>query len=119
MPVLASASEATNAIVVPHAEELEALVSDVLRHNPELAFYQAEIAAAKGEARGASAWENPEVSTTLGQKKVNSGGISAEGISWSVSVKQTFEWPGRISLRKAIANRQKKLAETGLTNFGG
>ena len=93
------------------------MVSDVLRHNPELAFYQAEIAAAKGEARGASAWENPEVSTTLGQKKVNSGGISAEGISWSVSVKQTFEWPGRISLRKAIANRQKKLAETGLTQF--
>ena len=30
---------------------LEAVVSDVLEHNPEVRFYRAEIAAAKGGAR--------------------------------------------------------------------
>jgi len=32
-------------------------------------------------------------------------------------VKQTFEWPGRIPLRKAIANRQIRLADLGNEQF--
>jgi outer membrane protein, heavy metal efflux system len=32
-------------------------------------------------------------------------------------VQQTFEWPGRISLRKAIADRQVQLADAGLDQF--
>ena len=44
---------------------LDALVADVLEHNPELNFYRAEIAAAKGERRTAGTWANPEVSTTV------------------------------------------------------
>ena len=54
---------------------LESLVADVLEHNPELSFYRAEIAAAKGERRTASTWANPDLSTTVGQKKVTSGGL--------------------------------------------
>ena len=84
---------------------LDALVADVLENNPELNFYRAEIAVAKGERRAAARWVNPEVSTTVGQKQVRGGGLSDEGVAWSVSVQQTFEWPGRIPLRKAIANR--------------
>jgi cobalt-zinc-cadmium efflux system outer membrane protein len=34
-----------------------------------------------------------------------------------VSVSQTFEWPGRLSLRKAIANHDVALAELGLARF--
>ena len=34
-----------------------------------------------------------------------------------MSVRQTFEWPGRIPLRKAIANQQIQLAELGLAQF--
>ena len=68
---------------------LEALVTDVLEHNPELNVYRAEMAAAKGERRTAAAWANPEVSTTVGQKTVTSGGLSAEGVAWSVGVQQT------------------------------
>jgi len=96
---------------------LDALVADVLERNPELNFYRAEIAAAKGERRTAATWANPEVSTTVGQKKVTSGGLSAEGVAWSVGVQQTFEWPGRIPLRKAIANHQTQLAELGFAQF--
>jgi cobalt-zinc-cadmium efflux system outer membrane protein len=96
---------------------LDALVADVLEHNPELNFYRAEIAAAKGEHRTAATWANPEISTTVGQKQVRSGGRSDEGVAWSVSVQQTFEWPGRIPLRKTIANHQMQLAELGFAQF--
>ena len=96
---------------------LNAIVADVLNHNPELNFYRAEIAAAKGERRTAATWVNPEVSTTFGQKQVRSGGLSDEGVAWSVGVQQTFEWPGRIPLRKAIANHQMQLAELGFAQF--
>lgn len=95
----------------------DALVADVLEHNPELNFYRAEIAAAKGERRTAATWANPEVSTTVGQKQVRGGGLSDEGVAWSVSVQQTFEWPERIPLRKAIANHQMQLAELGFAEF--
>jgi len=95
----------------------DALVEDVLEHNPELNFYRGEIAAAQGERRTAATWANPEISTTVGQKQVRSGGLSDEGVAWSVSVQQTFEWPGRIPLRKAIANHQMQLAELGFAQF--
>ena len=96
---------------------LEAVVSDVLEHNPEVRFYRAEIAAAKGGARTAGTWANPELSTTIGDKRATGGGPAGEGVAWSVSVQQTFEWPGRIPLRKAIANQAIQLAELGLAQF--
>src|SRR6266508_2314745 len=96
---------------------LDAVVADVVERNPELSFYRAEITAAKGERRTAATWAHPELSTTLGQKSVRSGGLSDEGVAWSVGVQQTIEWPGRIPLRKAIANHQIKLAELGFDQF--
>src|SRR5438034_3741669 len=96
---------------------LETVVADVLEHNPELNFYSAEIAAAKGGERTAAAWVNPELSTTVGDKRVTGAGPTSEGVAWSVSVRQPFEWPGRIPLRKAIANQQIQLAELGFARF--
>ena len=114
--VARSATSADVAATV-HAAALETLVDDILTHNPELAFYNAEIAAARGERRTAGAWSNPELSSTVGQKQVHDSGLSSEGLAWSVSVQQTFEWPGRIPLRKSIANKQIHLAELGLAEF--
>ena len=117
VPRLSHAAESAPANTNIQSAALETLVADVLEHNPELNFYRAEIAATKGERRTAGAWANPELSTTVGQKKVTAGGLSAEGIAWSVGVQQTFEWPGRMSLRKTIANQQTQLAELGLAQF--
>ncbi len=100
----------------PPTVTLDALVAQALAENPELKFYEAEIAAAKGERKAAGAWANPEVSGEVGRKRVR-GDISAEGTAWAVSVQQTFEWPGRVSLRKAIADRSVQLAEAGLGQF--
>jgi cobalt-zinc-cadmium efflux system outer membrane protein len=96
--------------------QLDALVAQALAENPELKFYEAEIAAAKGERRTGGAWANPELSGEAGRKRIR-GDVSAEGTTWAVSVQQSFEWPGRVSLRKAIADRQVQLAETGLDQF--
>jgi len=103
----------TNAIT------LDALVADVFERNPELSFYKAEIAAAKGERKTAGQFPNPEVSGQIGKKRVDdlSGAKLGDGTAWSVSVAQPFEFPGRLSLRKAIANRQIELAELGLAQF--
>lgn len=114
---LPEAAEAVSGRTNALPTTLEALVADVLERNPELNFYRAEIAAAQGEGRSAGAWANPEVEASVGQKRVRSGGLSAEGVAWSVGVLQTFEWPGRVPLRKAIANHQLQLAELGLAQF--
>lgn len=108
-PALAS----TNGPTLP----LDALVAEALEKNPELRFYQAEIAAAKGGRRTAGQWLNPEISGSAGQKTGRGSGLSAEGMAWAVSVAQPFEWPGRIGLRKAIANREIELAELGYERF--
>jgi len=98
---------------------LDDLVDEALAGNPELNFYRAEIAAAHGGRRTAAAWANPEVSAELGQKRVkdSSGAQLGEGAAWAVSVNQTFEYPGRLALRKAIANRDLRLAELGYDQF--
>ena len=96
---------------------LDALVSEALEKNPEVKFYQGEIVAAKAGRKTAGQLGNPELSTTLGQKRISSGSFAAEGVAWSVSLAQPLEWPGRLGLRKAIANRDVELAELGLRQF--
>ena len=114
-----AASAATNFPVVTNQMLLDDLVNEALEKNPELNFYRAEIAAARGGRKSAGAWANPEVSAEIGQKRVkdSSGALLGEGVAWAVSVNQTFEHPGRLSLRKAIANRDIQLAELGFSQF--
>jgi cobalt-zinc-cadmium efflux system outer membrane protein len=102
---------ATNGVTV------EALVQEALVKNLELNFYRAEIGAARAGRRTAGLWQNPELSGGVGHKRVTGGGVAGEGTAWSVSLLQPFEWPGRIGLRKAIANRDIELAELGFERF--
>lgn len=115
---IASAAE-SNKLPVTNAVPLDALVAEALEKNPELKFYEAEIAAAKAGRKQAGLWSNPELSGSVGHKTARdrSSGLNGEGVAWSVSVVQAFEWPGRIGLRKAIANRDLELAQLGLERF--
>src|SRR4029434_1287126 len=101
------------------AETPQKLVKQALQRNPELNFFVAEIAAAKGAVRTARTVRNPELSTELGYKnsRGNSGGASGDGAILALSVSQTLEYPGRIALRKAIANHDLVLAELHLQQF--
>jgi outer membrane protein, heavy metal efflux system len=102
--------------IVP-STTLDAIVREALQRNPELQFYEAEILAARGERRSAGARANPEVSAQAGVKSVSDEGRSNHGVASGLSIQQTFEWPGRMELRKAIADRQIDLAELGVSNF--
>jgi cobalt-zinc-cadmium efflux system outer membrane protein len=101
------------------AVSLSTLVSEIIAKNPERQFYQEEITAAKAGARLSSRLNDPELSFDIGNKRLkdSTGARIDDGAVWSVSVTQTFEWPGRLSLRKAIANRQVELAELGIARF--
>jgi cobalt-zinc-cadmium efflux system outer membrane protein len=102
----------------------EVLLEEVLENNPELKFYEAEVLAAKGLRKTAGLWNNPEVSGSIGRKRVISSSetgetSTAKGAASEIVVTQSLEWPGRIRLRKAIANRDIELAELGLEQFRG
>jgi outer membrane protein, heavy metal efflux system len=101
------------------AETPDVLVKQALQRNPELKFFVAEIATAKGTVRTARTVRNPEVSTELGYKnsRESTGGASGDGAILALSCSQTFEYPGRIALRKAIANHDLVLAELHLQQF--
>jgi cobalt-zinc-cadmium efflux system outer membrane protein len=115
---VAGAQESTSTNVPPGASHsLDALVAEALEKNPELKFYDAEITAARAGRKTAGLLGNPELSGGVGQKRVTGGGLFAEGVAWSVSVVQPFEWPGRIGLRKAIANHDIELAQLGYERF--
>src|SRR2546423_1817678 len=103
--------------MAPPTTTLDAIVVDVLERNPELAFYKAEIDAAKAERRIAGTLANPELTSSIGDKRVSVGSVTSDGIAWSASVKQTFEWPGRVPLSKAIANSQINIAGLDLDQF--
>src|SRR6476661_7700495 len=96
-----------------------ALVREALERNPELNFYTAGIAAAKGGLKTAGTIRNPEFNAQAGYKDARdeSGGTSGNGAAWSVSLNQTFESPGRIALRKAIAQGDIELAELHFAQF--
>jgi outer membrane protein, heavy metal efflux system len=101
------------------AETPQTLVNQALQRNPELNFFQAEIAAAKGGVRTAGTLRNPELSTEIGYKnsRENSGGASGDGAIVALSFSQALEYPGRIALRKAIANHDLVLAGLHLEQF--
>jgi cobalt-zinc-cadmium efflux system outer membrane protein len=115
----AAPAHAENSSVAPHHTTPAALVRQALANNSELKFYAAEITAAKGSLKTAGTVRNPELHTEAGYKNTrdNSGGPSGEGATWSVAVNQTFEYPGRIALRKAIAKGDIALAELHLQQF--
>ena len=101
------------------AETPQKLVQQALQRNPELTFFVAEIAAAKGGVRTARTVRNPELNSEVGYKnsRENSGGASGDGAIVVLSLSQTVEYPGRIALRKAIANHDLGLAELHLQQF--
>jgi cobalt-zinc-cadmium efflux system outer membrane protein len=96
---------------------ISTLVLQTLAENPEIRFYDAEIQAAKAGRRQAGKWTNPELSFDAGRKTVRGSDASAAGLAWAASVAQPVEWPGRLALRKAIANSDVALAELGLAQF--
>jgi cobalt-zinc-cadmium efflux system outer membrane protein len=109
---------AAAAFAQPTPVPVEALVAEIASAHPELRFYEAEIVAARAGVRGVAP-AAPELSLGLGRKRISAAGVdfATEGTAWSVSLAQTFEWPGRLALRRAVAERDVALAEVGVARF--
>lgn len=97
----------------------EALIDFALRNNAELKFYEAALAAAKGQRTQAGLWKNPEFEGELGTRRTkdSSSSLQGEGFTRGFSITQTFEFPGKGSLRKAIANKDVEIATLALQQF--
>ncbi len=84
-----------------------------------LKFYEAELTAARADQKIAGRLPNPQFTPAVAQKRTTDpfNSVAGAGVAWTVAVSQSFEWPGRMALRKSIASRQVALAETGLDQF--
>ncbi len=96
---------------------VETMVQKALAANPELRAYEAEIAAAKGQRQQAGLWKNPEISGEYGHRRVSDNTAAADGFTRSIALTQTFEFPGKASLRQAMAEHDVQLAELGVRQF--
>lgn len=98
---------------------VNSLVQKALATHPELHFYEAQIAFAQGGKTKAGEIKNPDLMTGVGNWRVRDLSTSSvsDGPTWAVQLTQTFEWPGRLSLRKAIAQKDIELAQLGLEQF--
>src|SRR5258705_104010 len=81
-----------------------ALVRQGVANHRELTFDASEIGADEGLLKTEGKIRNPELNTEAGYKNArhNFAGPSGEGATWSLSINQTFKYPGRFAFRKAI-----------------
>lgn len=110
--------------VSAHAQDgtaftVDALVASALANNAELKAYEAEVLAAKGQRSQAGFFRNPEVTVEIGGREVRDSEniLQGSGTTFSLTVLQTLEFPGKGTLRKAIANKNVEIAELGLEQF--
>lgn len=98
---------------------VQSLVQKALATHPELRYYEAQIDLAQGNKTKAGEIKNPDLMTGVGNWRVRDLATNnvTDGPTWSVQLTQTFEWPGRLSLRKAIAQKEIELAQLGLDQF--
>lgn len=94
------------------------LVAQALNRHPALVIAEAELAAVRGERTIAGAWQNPELSVQVGRKKTRDApNHRNHGLALAIQLTQTFEWPGKATLRQALADQNIALAETALAQF--
>src|SRR5208282_5519704 len=96
---------------------LDQLASEALTNNPELIATEADLEAARSARLQAGLWKNPDVSGFYAWRQVRTPGANNDGFSDQLSMTQTFEFPGKATLRKAIADQDVALAKIGLTQF--
>jgi cobalt-zinc-cadmium efflux system outer membrane protein len=103
---------------VAFAESITDLIAIAIKNNPELRFYESEVAAAKAGKKTAAQFANPELALEGAPKRIKpSDGAFNNGAVWRAELAQSFDFPGRITLRKAIADRDIALAALGTLQF--
>lgn len=114
---VASGAQVNESAHTIQTRTLDQLVVEALTDNPELKATEADLEAAKGTRLQAGLWKNPDISGSYAWRQVRSPGANNDGFSDQLSITQTFEFPGKATLRKAIADQDVALGKIGLTQF--
>ena len=96
---------------------LDAATAEALEHNPEIRAFSADVAAARGEATTAGTWANPELVVSPGARNVKSSGKTTTEFHSTFEFKQTIEFPGKRSLRRALAQKNVESRQVALAGF--
>ncbi len=104
---------------LPRPVTVRSLVERALANNAELKSLEAEVDVASGQRAQAGYFKNPEVSVEFGGREVRDSEnlLQGNGTTLRVAVLQRFEFPGKGTLRKAIANKNLEIAALGLEQF--
>ena len=94
---------------------LDAAIRLALEDNPDIRVLAADIASARGEVTTARTWQNPEVSVAPGFKSVRDP--STTEFHGDFGLEQTFEWPGKRALRRAVAEKNVASRQLALAGF--
>ena len=98
-----------------NALTLDAAIRQAQADNPEIRVLAADIAAARGEATTVKTWQNPEISVVPGYKQFRDS--SEKQFNGDFGLEQTFEWPGKRSLRRAVAEKNIAVRQLALDGF--
>ncbi|MEI6375659.1 MAG: TolC family protein [bacterium] len=98
---------------------MDGLVSLGFAGNAELKAFEGAVAEAKGQRKQANYFNNPNVAFGMGVREVtdNQNVIQGTGTTLNAALLQPFQFPGKGTLRKAIANKNIEIAELGLIQF--
>jgi cobalt-zinc-cadmium efflux system outer membrane protein len=105
----------TNAAPGTNVLTLDEAIRLALENNPDIRVLSADIAAARGEVTTAKTWQNPEISVAPGFKSVRDP--SDTQFHGDFGLEQTFEWPGKRALRRAVAEKNVATRQIALAGF--
>lgn len=105
----------TNATPSTNVLTLDAAIRFALENNPDIRVLSADIAAARGEVTTAKTWQNPEISVAPGFKTIRDP--SETQFHGDFGLEQTFEWPGKRALRRAVAEKNVATRQIALAGF--
>src|SRR5579883_707138 len=108
-------AQETNATPGTNVLTLEAAIRLALENNPDIRVLSADIASARGEVTTARTWQNPEVSVAPGFKTIRDP--STTEFHGDFGLEQTFEWPGKRALRRAVAEKNVAVRQLALAGF--
>ena len=120
LPLLLTVALGSAVALSVKGRDLDALTLDVairlaLEDNPDLRVLAADIATACGEVAAAQTWQNPEISVAPGFKSVRNP--SDTMFHGDFGLEQTFEWPGKRALRRAVAEKSVVVRQLALAGF--
>ena len=105
----------TNAVFGTNVLTLDAAIRVALENTPDIRVLSADIASARGEVTTTKTWQNPEISVAPGFKSIRDP--STTEFHGDFGLEQTFEWPGKRALRRAVAEKNVAVRQLALTGF--